>query len=52
MSLKKTFLFFSFNNPFEDELYFKTTKKIKVTEIYDEVGRLVLKNLGQKVIKV
>lgn len=38
----------SFNNPFKDELHFKTTEKIKSTEMYDEVGRLVLKNVGQK----
>ncbi|WP_213278627.1 T9SS type A sorting domain-containing protein [Chryseobacterium indologenes] len=38
----------SFNNPFKDELHFKTTEKIKFTEIYDEAGKLVLKNSGQK----
>lgn len=38
----------NFNNPFKDELNFKTLEKIKSTEIYDEAGRVVLKNLGQK----
>lgn len=38
----------NFNNPFKDELNFVTSEKIKSTEIYDEAGRLVLKNLEQK----
>ncbi|MCU7616024.1 T9SS type A sorting domain-containing protein [Chryseobacterium sp. PBS4-4] len=34
----------NFSNPFKDELNLKTDEKIKSTEIYDESGRLVLKD--------
>ena len=33
-----------FINPFQNELTFNSKEKIKSVEIYDEIGRLVLKN--------
>lgn len=37
----------SFNNPFNNELTFNTNEKIKQVEIFDESGRLVLKEANK-----
>jgi hypothetical protein len=38
----------NFNNPFKDVLNLNTNEKIKLVEIYDEAGRLVLKSNNAK----
>ncbi len=39
---------YNFNNPFQDELKINTNENIKSIELYDNSGRLVLKNIGSK----